>query len=417
MKRLLSFPLILLLNSVYAQVSLDSCINMAFGHFKYEEESRAYLASSELAEENAQMNWYPQLMLDGNFTYQNENLSIPISVPGFEAPTVPLNFNRLLVQFSQTIYDGSMTSHQKKLEQSKYRLMEGKLEVEKIQLKSKVITLYISLLLIDDQTAIITSKINNINQRMEVLKRASEFGAAAEVNLISLEAKLLTIDQQIVEIQQNKKALLRTFGQMCGVEMTDETDFIYPEIILSTDNNVNRRPEISLLHSQIENYELQKDFQGTKRLPTINAFGSFGAGLPGYDIFNDAVRPMGLIGIGLKWRLWDWGKIRNEMQLLGLQQQIVQSQEVRIRTQLLGELVSQEEEINKYNTLLKSDDHMIALRNRVSTIKAAELENGTITATDYITELDQEEEACLNQKIHELKLLLAKLNYQTLQGN
>ena len=123
-------------------ISLESCINWAYQHFEYEKQAIAYRESAELADENATKNWYPQLILDGNASYQNENISIPIVVPGFDAPAVPLNFNRLLVKFNQTIYDGSMTASKRMLEQSKYSILEKSIETEKLKVKSKVIGMY-----------------------------------------------------------------------------------------------------------------------------------------------------------------------------------------------------------------------------------------------------------------------------------
>ena len=49
-------------------------------------------------------------------------------------------------------------------------------------------------------------------------------------------------------------------------------------------------------------------------------------------------------------------------------------------------------------------------------IKSVQLDEGIVTSSDYLIELNLEEEAILNAKIHELKLILSKLNYLTIQG-
>ncbi|MCK5704767.1 MAG: TolC family protein, partial [Cyclobacteriaceae bacterium] len=136
----------------------------------------------------------------------------------------------------------------------------------------------------------------------------------------------------------------------------------------------------------------------------------------GYNIFKDEVAPMALIGIKLQWNIVDYGKVKNEHQILSLNQSITLSEQNRARSQFVTELKTQQQEVKKMQDLLAKDDQVITLRSEISKIKAAELENGTITSTDYITELNQEEEAKLNQKLHELKLVLAELNYLTIQG-
>jgi outer membrane protein TolC len=187
--------------------------------------------------------------------------------------------------------------------------------------------------------------------------------------------------------------------------------------IVNFNNDVENRPEIRLMNMQIENLELQKGMIGSSRNPRINAFGNVGGGYPGYNIFKDEVAPMALIGIKLQWNILSYGTVKNEKQILSINQNITINEQNRARIQFVTELKIQQQEVLKMQDLLASDDQMITLRTEITKIKASELDNGTITSTDYITELNLEEEAKLNQKIHELKLILAKLNYLTIQGN
>ena len=399
------------------EVSLDSCISWAYDHFEYESQAMAYRESAELADKNASKNWYPKFVLDANATYQNENIELALPpIPGFESPQVPLNFNRVLVNFNQAIYDGSMTANQKKLEQSKYSILEQKVETEKIKVKSKVTGNYMSILLTADNISILESKRKVVAERLKVIRLASEFGSVTPVTIKSLEAEILKIDQNIIEAKHTRKSLYMSLSEITGKEIQDSSELIKPQPLISYDNNVENRPEIILLNMQIENFELQKGMMQTSRNVRINAFGNIGGGYPGYNIFKDEVAPMAMIGVKLQWNIVDYGKVKNEHQILSLNQNITLSEQNRARTQFVTELKTQQQEVKKMQDLLANDDQMITLRTEITKIKAAELDNGTITSTDYITELNQEEEAKLNQKLHELKLILAELNYLTIQG-
>ena len=401
-----------------SNVPLDSCISWSYRHYEYEKQAMAYRESAELADKNVSKNWYPSLVLDANATYQNENieLALPSNIPGLESPMVPLNFNRVLINFNQTIYDGSMTANQRKLEQSKYSILEQKIETEKIKVKSKVTGIYMSILLTSDNIALLESKRKVVAERLKVIRSASEYGSVTAVTIKSLEAEMLKIDQHIIEAEHAKRALHLALSEITGKEIPVSTDLIKPQPLISYDDNVENRPEIKLLDMQIENFELQKGMIGTSRNVRINAFGNIGGGYPGYNIFKDEVAPMALIGLKLQWSIIDYGKVNNEEQILSLNQNIMMSEQNRARSQFVTELKTQQQEVKKMQDLLAKDDQVITLRSEISKIKAAELENGTITSTDYITELNQEEEAKLNQKLHELKLVLAELNYLTIQG-
>ena len=399
------------------EIQLDSCIDWAYQHFEYESQAIAYQESAELADKNASKNWYPKFVLDANATYQNENIELALPpIPGFESPQVPLNFNRVLVNFNQAIYDGSLTANQRKLEQSKYSILEQKVETEKIKVKSKVTGNYMSILLTTDNIALLESKRRVVAERLKVIRSASDYGSVTPVSLMSLEAEILKIDQQIIEVEHTRKALYLSLSEVTGKEIRESDELIKPQPLISYDNNVESRPEIKLLNMQIENFELQKGMMQTNRNVRINAFGNIGGGYPGYNIFKDEVAPMALIGIKLQWNIVDYGKVKNEHQILSLNQNITLSEQNRARTQFVTELKTQQQEVKKMQDLLAKDDQMIALRTEITKIKASELDNGTITSTDYITELNQEEEAKLNQKLHELKLILAELNYLTIQG-
>ena len=320
------------------------------------------------------------------------------------------------MNFNQAIYDGSMTVNQRKLEQSKYSILEQKVETEKIKVKSNVTGNYMSILLTIDNIALLESKRKVVVERLKVIRSASEYGSVAPVSIKTLEAEILKVDQQMIETEHTRKSLFLSLSEITGKEIQESSELIKPQPLISYDNNVENRPEIKLLNMQIENFELQKGMMQTSRNVRINAFGNIGGGYPGYNIFKDEVAPMALIGLKLQWNIVDYGKVKNEHQILSLNQNITLSQQNRARTQFITELKSQQQEVKKMQDLLAKDDQMITLRTEITKIRASELDNGTITSTDYITELNQEEEAKLNQKLHELKLILAELNYLTIQG-
>jgi outer membrane protein TolC len=140
-------------------------------------------------------------------------------------------------------------------------------------------------------------------------------------------------------------------------------------------------------------------------------------GSPGYNIIDNSWQPMGLIGIGLRWNIWDWKAASNEKKILTIQQQNLEYSLNRQKLKLYSDLKQQEEEIKRLELVMKEDDLIISLRNEVLAIKSAQLENGIITSSDYINELNHRSTAELNRSIHALELLQAKINYNIISGN
>jgi len=395
---------------------LDTCLEHAYQKLEFDKISQSYTESAELAEKNVKQNWYPRLDLDGSFTYQNENINIPISIPNFEAPVAPLSINRLVVNISQTIYDGSVTSSLKKVEASKYNTYQKQLEIDKIQVRAKVTQLFVSTNLIEGNIEILNDKKVVVEQRLKVLKEAAKAGATPIINVKMLEAEIMQLDQNILDAQYNSKAMRVSLAEITGLDITDNTELQMPNPTVAYTDDVSQRAELQMFDAQMLSIDAQTDFTGSNRLPKISAFASLGAGSPGYDIFNEDIAPMAMVGIKLKWNIWDWNKTSNQKQVLSINKEVLQSKKNQATTQFVSELKNQQIEIEKLDRLLAQDEDMVKIRKEITAIKAVELENGTITSTEYLNELNKENEARLNLEVHQLKLVLAKLTYLIIQG-
>ncbi|HEX5669422.1 MAG TPA: transporter, partial [Chitinophagaceae bacterium] len=82
-----------------------------------------------------------------------------------------------------------------------------------------------------------------------------------------------------------------------------------------------------------------------------------------------------------------------------------------------AEMKKNQGDIDKYKDLINSDDQIIVLRKQVKDASAAQLENGVITSSDYIREVNAEEQARQNQVLHRLQLLQAIIDQKTTTGN
>ena len=77
----------------------------------------------------------------------------------------------------------------------------------------------------------------------------------------------------------------------------------------------------------------------------------------------------------------------------------------------------QNAELAKYFELLKKDGDIISLRESVKNAAAAQLENGVLSAHDYITQVTAEDHARQSLILHNIELLQSQYNYQNTTGN
>ena len=69
-------------------------------------------------------------------------------------------------------------------------------------------------------------------------------------------------------------------------------------------------------------------------------------------------------------------------------------------------------DIRKQENLLQQDLAIVDLRNKITGESASQLDNGTLTTSDYIADLNAETIARLNAESTKIQLIKARLDYQ-----
>lgn len=416
------YVIILLLSSFSINIAhsqtviLDSCVAWAYKAQKFSDNQSLIRQSQVLAMENDGKMNLPSLVLDLNATYQNENITIATpNVPGIESPTVPLNFNRLLIQFNQTIYNGRLTAQKKILDSLTYNTKAYQVEVDMATLKAKITGLYSSIVLVREQEEIISRQIATVEAKEKQLQGVIDAGAGYKSDLLNLQAEVLNLKQNATDLKYMELAIRQQLSTLTEHQILLTDELVLPNINIE-ETGVEARPELKLINSQKYGLMAQSDMSSASRKPYVGVFGNAGIGYPGYDIFNSSVRPMLLIGLKVNWKLVDWQKSKNDRQIISWNHDILSYKYDRIKLQFDGELVRQKQEITKYEKLLGSDMQIVEMRKEITNETSARLGGGTTTSTDYLIQVNKEAVAELNKSIHEIKLALAKISYAIIQG-
>ena len=104
-------------------------------------------------------------------------------------------------------------------------------------------------------------------------------------------------------------------------------------------------------------------------------------------------------------------------QIYEINKEIVKKQKETFDKNIKVTLNKHKSDIIKYEKLLKKDDEIISIREKIISVTESQLDNGTITSTTYLTETNNLNQARLLQRTHYLQLLQSKINYLTTKGN
>ena len=140
-------------------------------------------------------------------------------------------------------------------------------------------------------------------------------------------------------------------------------------------------------------------------------FGTLGYGRPGLNMLSNNFGTYGIVGAKLSWNVWNWDQTKTERQVFGVQKNIIETQKENFNQNLRVALSSNLSEINKYKSLIETDNQIIQLRSEITKTSSSQLDNGVVTPTDYLSDVNAELQARLNQKTHQVKLSQAKINY------
>ena len=395
-------------------LTLDSCINQAYRNFEFNKQVEYSNNATAANIQGIKKNYLPTLDLNASATSQNANISIPVAIPGLEAPAVPLNFNNALFSLRQWIYDGSLTNNQRAIEEASGLVKLQEIGVQRLQTKEMVMQFYFAILLQEKQLAILQFRDTILQKRFNEVEAAVESRLLLQSDANLLKAEIVQLKQSMTEVEYNKRTSIQGLSELMGLTVSETTVFQEPTSNVVAVYDLNLRPDVLLYDYQIDMLEAQKNLTKSSYLPKIGVFADGGVGWPGYDIFKNELAPMAKVGITLNWHILDWSKGDVQRQTLGLNQSIMRLNQERIKKQVRIEASKEKNKIEKAQKLMQDDAEILGLYSEVTKALASQLENGTITSAAYIQQLNKEQIARTNLALHKLQHIIATLNYNTI---
>ena len=353
----------------------------------------------------------PKIDLNAQATYQSDVIGLPTTLPGVES----LNKDqyRATLDVNQLIYNGGMIAANTKLKEAQTLTQQQQVEVNLYQLKSRINYSYMMILLWQDQRELLFAKQNTIYSKIKEVKSGVKNGAILPASEQVLEAELLKLEQALTE---NSFQRIKEIQNLSSLTTTTIAENAVLERPITAFKANGTRPEIKFFDLQQDQIEASKNIIAKSNSPKLNAFGQAGYGNPGLNMLNNSFEDFYIVGLKLNWNVLDWNKSKTDKQALDIAKEVVATEKETFETNNQMQLNELQSEISKIEIIIKTDSQIIHLREKVVQSFDSQLQNGVITSSDYITELNQLFDAKTNQKVHQTQLELAKINYQTIKG-
>lgn len=406
---LLSFPL------SAQNLSLEECYQLAEKNYPLIKRNDLIAKTKAYNLENAAKGWLPQINIVGQATYQTEVTQVPISLPNMKIDPPSKDQYKIYADVQQTIYDGGMISNQKKLAEIQSEADFAKNQVELDNLKMRINQLYFGSLQTDEQIKQLAYSENDVDNALKKAEVQLKNGVIFRSNVDQLKAQKINLEQRKIELQSVKKSFLEVLSVFINQKLSEETQLQKPEKLLLSSENY--RSELKLFDIQKKNLEVQKALINAKNLPKLGAFLQAGYGKPGLNMLKNSFDPYAIGGLRLNIPISGFYTKKNDLALVENQIQDVEIQrENFLFNQNLQNLQS-DNDLQKFQNLMAKDEELIELRESIKKASLAQLENGVITTSDYLQNVNAEEQARIQKIQHEIQFLLTQYNLKTQLNN
>lgn len=419
MKKYFSFILLLLLQVItgYSQepLRLQKAYELARQNYPLLKQRELIKQTREFTVDNLSKGFLPQFSLNGQATYQSEVTQIKIPLPGVTVDPLNKDQYKMLADISQLIYDGGLIKQQKAIQEYNESTEQQKLEVELYKLNDRINQLFLGVLFLDEQLKQVELVKSDLRNGIKKVEAQVNNGVAFRSNLNLLNAELLKADQRVIELQSSRKGLLDVLSLFINQPLAENTVLEKPMTSPALVSGISR-PELDLFSSQQKLLGSQATLIDARNKPRASFFWQGGYGRPGLNFLKNDFAFFYTTGLRLSWSFGGFYTRKNEKKMLELNRKTIDIQKEVFLLNTSTQLKQQQSEIDKLQKLVNTDHAIIDLRIKVKDAAKAQLENGVITANDYLRELNAEDQARQALITHEIQLIQAKINYQTISG-
>jgi outer membrane protein TolC len=367
--------------------------------------------------QNVSRAWIPQLQLFGKATLQSDAPNFEVSYPPILnlSVDVPKDQYQAYLQLNQIIWDGGQIRSARKTIQAASEAQRKQNEVDMYALRGRINELFFGIILYDSQIEQINVNLQELQRNLEKVISYAALGFANESDIDAVKVEQITAEQQIIQLTTMREAFITMLGAFMGEELSLNITLQKPEIVWVQE--VNNRLELQLFDAFVDVQKIQNTQILSKNMPKLGLFVQGGFARPGLNMFDTDGKLYAIGGVQLNWGFGNLYTIKNEKRII---ENNVNAIEVNRKVFLFNQSlqIKQQSAIaEQYRKILASDDEIIRMRETIYKASEAKTENGILSVTDLMRDLNMENAARAQKIVHEVHYLKALYDLKNLYNN
>ena len=394
--------------------TLEACQQLACDHYPEIRQYDLIRQSEQYDLSNAARSWLPQVSFSAQATWQNRVPEFPSALSGMlDQAGVSLrgldkDQYKVALEVNQTIWDGGQSQADRRVIEATADEHRQATEVDLYAVKGRVNDLYFGILLLEERLGQTDLTIALLQSNLDKVRSLVTNGVAMQTDADAVEAELLSIQQQRVQIEASRESYRRMLELFIGQRLAERLE--RPELVGAVSGE-SARPELAWIDAQQERLAAQELLVKSATRPRFGVFAQGYYGYPGLDYFAGMVSTdwtwNALIGVKMSWNFGAYYTKKNRLSNLRVakQQLDIQRDVFLFNTDL--QVAEEQGNISRLRRALADDDRIVALRRSVREAAESKLRNGVIDTNDLLRKITDEASARSARSLREVELLKA----------
>ena len=422
MKKLFILLLSAFICTAAQALTLEECLALAEANYPLIKKYGLLEQSLSVSLSDVNKQWLPGVQINGQVNVQNNVPSFPDALQGIldqmghKVEGLGHTQYKVGADIAQTIWDGGESKLKRATAKARNAEAVAALDVQMYALREKVQSLYFAILLAQQQIEQSQSSMGVLADILDKYRSMFANGVVMQSDVDMVEAQYLSINQQVVGAVGSADTYRKLLGIYINRDIKEEK-LETPSAEMPAELT-SQRPELTLFDKKISLSRLLQKEADVLTMPRFSFFTQAYYGYPGYDYFQSMMnRNLSfniMAGVKATWTLSSFYHKKNTR----LRQDIAIGDTEAERDLFLfnsrlatsGNL----EEIRTQQKIIEDDSRIVELRMRVRKAAESQLANGIIDTPTLVAKVNDETQARLMSRYHDIRLLQTIYNLKNL---
>jgi outer membrane protein TolC len=383
---------------------------------------RLLMEQSELRLRNIAVGRLPAVGVEGLAQYQSDVVHAPFTLPGgqtiFSPPKATFDAG---IRIEKPLVDATLDARSA-LERSQLAEQQARVRTALFGLRQQVNDAFFAAAAWQARAGALAATVADLQARLDEVTARVAQGTALPAEAAAVEATLLQRRQDEDELRINREAALARLAILIGQPLRDGDVLPLPNLAETVARAqqasaaVRSRPEYEQFARTRDRLGRQADLTMAQERPRVWTFGKVAYGLPGLNFIVSAWEVYGFGGVRVEWKALTWGAAAREREALAIGQQIVAADQAAFDKGLLESTAVDRASIERLQQALTADQRIVALREQVARSTQVRLQEGVVTASEYLDRQTELLQARFARAGHEVELAQASARLLTTLG-